>query len=325
MRTDGCEGVKKKAIIFGANGQDGHYLSELCAGQGYDVTRVSRSKESGTGYVRGDVAIQGQVWTLIDALQPDFIFNLAANSTTDANVLPENHRTIGDGTLNILRTVYQVSPQTKVFLAGSCLQLENDGRPLSEDNPLVAGSGYAAVRNYSLFLGRYYRSLGLKAYFGFFFHHESPFRKDRHVSRIIAGAARKAAAGDAVMLEMDDLNACREWTFAGDMVEAIWALVNQDNLFEACLGTGHPRTVAEFAQACFSAVGLNWTDHVTERPDMVNGRRAKQISANPGLIRSLGWKAKMGLEELAKIMVTADNADDSDGKNKENKKSVVSA
>jgi GDPmannose 4,6-dehydratase len=303
FRTEGREGVKKKAIIFGANGQDGHYLSELCDRQGCDVTRVSRSKHAGTGYVRGDVAIQGEVWWLIDQLRPDLIFHLAANSTTDANALPENHRTIGDGTLNILRTVHQVSPQTKVFLAGSCLQLLNDGRPMSEENQLVAGSGYAAVRNYSMFLGRYYRSLGLKVYFGFLFHHESPFRKDRHVSRIIAGAARKAAAGDAVMLEMDDLQACREWTFAGDTVEAIWKLVNQERVFEACIGTGHPRTVAEFAHACFDAVGLNWTDHVTERPDMVNGRRAKQISANPGLIRSIGWQPRTRIQDLAEMMV----------------------
>jgi GDPmannose 4,6-dehydratase len=285
-----------KAIIIGAFGQDGHYLTELCLRLGIEVRTIGREFTAHQGWPQ---ALTG----IIRRELPDHIFHLAANSTVAHEATAENHEIIGSGTLNILESVRQHCPKAKVFLAGSCLQFANEGIPIREDGPLVAGSGYAAVRNYSLFLGRYYRSLGLKVYFGFLFHHESPFRKARHVSRIIAGAAWKAAAGDAVMLEMDDLDACREWTFAGDMVEAIWKLVNQERVFEACLGTGHPRTVAEFAQACFSAVGLNWTDHVTERPDMVNGRRAKQISANPGLIGSLGWQPTIGLAELARLMV----------------------
>lgn len=290
-----------KAIIFGVQGQDGRYLSRLLESEGFDVVGVGRSSSA-----LHNIANQWAVNGLVGEHKPELIFHLAANSTTNHAAAYENHETIGTGALNILEAVRRYSSHSRVFLAGSCLQFVNDGRPMSEDNQLAADSGYAAVRNYTLFLARYYRAIvELKVYFGFLFHHESPYRKDRHVSRIIAGAARKAAAGDAVMLEMDDLDACREWTFAGDVVEAIWKLVSQDRIFEVCIGTGHPRTVAEFAHACFGAVGLNWTDHVTERPDMVNGRRAKQISANPGLVRSIGWQPRTGIQDLAQMMVTA--------------------
>ncbi len=286
-------------LIFGANGQDGHYLSLLCHQAGQQVMGVSRSQAA----VVGDVADRDLVTALIRQQQPDFVFHLAAHSTTRHAAAFENHATIGTGSLNILEAVHTCSPQSRVFLAGSGLQFVNRGRPISEEDPFEGHSPYAATRIYTTYLARYYRRLGVKAYFGYLFHHESPRRKPGHLSKILADAARRAGQGESFQLEVGDLRVEKEWTFAGDTVAAMWALVNQEAVFEANLGTGITHTVEQWAEACFKVVGLDWRNYLTGKADFQ--AEYPRLVSNPARIHSLGWRPRVDLEQLAELMVRA--------------------
>jgi GDPmannose 4,6-dehydratase len=183
-----------KALIFGMNGQDGHYLAAACRTRGIDVIGVSRSPGD---WLVGDVAAMEFVETVIKEHHPNFVFHLAAHSTTRHDALFEHHRTIGQGTLNVLEAVRRWAPECRVFITGSGLQFINTGAPISEADPFDHNSSYVVARNYSVQAARYFRSLGMKTYVGYLFHHESPLRKPNHVSQKIAQAALRIAGGAA--------------------------------------------------------------------------------------------------------------------------------
>ncbi len=288
------------ALIFGANGQDGRYLSELCRSQSITPVGLSRS---GPGPC-ADVANFNQVQDLVRQYQPKYIFHLAAASTTRHEALFENHQTISTGTLNILEAVRVHSPRTRVFLAGSGLQFVNTGRPISENDPFEATSPYAVARIQSVYAGRYYRTLGLAVYFGYLFHHESPFRKPGHVSKMIALAARRIAAGSTETLALGDIGVEKEWTFAGDVAEAMFTLVCQDSVFEAVIGSGSTYTIRDWLEQCFGLIGKDWRNHVRIREGFVPEYR--RLISDPSTIRSLGWQAKVNFKDLARMMMTAD-------------------
>src|SRR5205085_129762 len=144
---------------------------------------------------------------------PDYIFHLAANSTTRHEAVFDNHAAISTGAINILEAAYRHSFQSRVFLSGSAAQFENDGTPIDEDTPFAALNPYAVSRIHSVYAGRYYRSLTLKVYVGYFFNHDSPLRTERHVNQKIALAARKIAAGSREKLEIGDASVKKEFNF----------------------------------------------------------------------------------------------------------------
>ncbi|MEJ1958889.1 MAG: GDP-mannose 4,6-dehydratase [Nitrosomonadales bacterium] len=169
------------ALIFGANGQDGVYLHELCKLKGIEPIGVARSGNA----LAGNVSDYGQVERLIKHYSPAYVFHLAANSTTRHDALFENHETISTGTLNILEAVKRHSAASKVFITGSGVQFKNAGNPISEKDEFEANSPYSVARIHSVYAARYYRSLGIRAYVGYLFHHESPYRKASHVSKMV--------------------------------------------------------------------------------------------------------------------------------------------
>ncbi|HUN01696.1 MAG TPA: GDP-mannose 4,6-dehydratase [Niabella sp.] len=216
------------AIIFGANGQDGFYLSILLQTKGIEVIPVSRN---GTG-IKSDIANLEEIKTLIRNYKPDYIFHLAANSTTRHDALFENHAAISTGTLNVLEAVKTIHPTAKVFISGSGLQFKNEGTPIKETDPFEARDAYSVSRIHSVYAARYYRSLGIKTYIGYFFNHDSPRRTPRHISKMIANAVINIAKGKEEMIEIGDMFVKKEWGFAGDIVEAVWTLVQQDDIPE---------------------------------------------------------------------------------------------
>lgn len=279
-----------KAIIYGSNGQDGHYLARLCQNLGVDVTGLHR------GNLYGDLQTPNSLKWLFLKENPDYVFHLAANSTTHHDAGPENHATIANGTLNLLEAARLYGPNARIFLAGSAYQFRNASVPIAETDPWEPKSVYAAARCYSNMLARVYRDLGLRVYFGYFFHHDSPLRKARHISKQIAVAAR-----EGLPIEIGDLSVTKEWTFAGDIAQAIWTLVNQDDVMEANLGTGIGKTVQEFVFACFSAANRDWREFVKPRENFVAEYRS--MTCNPARIFSTGWRPKASLEQLAYMMV----------------------
>lgn len=285
------------AIIFGANGQDGYYLNKLCQDKGIQTQSISRS---GT-FIQGDVSDYGLVEQLIKEYAPTYIFHLAAKSTTRHEALFENHTTISTGTLNILEAVYRHSVQSKVFITGSGVQFYNDGNPISENSSFAASSPYAVARIQSVYAARYYRSKGVKAYVGYLFHHESPLRKPDHVSQKIVQVAKRIVQGADERLNMGDISVEKEWTFAGDVVRGIMTLVEQDDVFEAVIGSGQTYKIKDWIEVCFSMLNLDWFQYVDQQDNF--NPEYKRLVSNPSLMHNLGWESKVSLPELASMMI----------------------
>jgi GDPmannose 4,6-dehydratase len=288
------------AIIFGANGQDGYYLSNLLIRQGVEVIGVSRSNGN---WLRGDVGNFDFVKNLISKHRPKFVFHLAANSTTRHDVVFENHETISTGTLNILESAHQSSAETKVFISGSGLQFKNNGLPISECDSFEANSPYSVSRIQSTYAARYYRSLGIKTYIGYFFHHDSPRRSERHLNMKIAKTALRIKGRNSEMLEIGNIDVVKEYNYAGDFMNAIWMLVNQDKVFETVIGSGKGYAIRDWLEICFSKAGLNWQDFIKTnsqyRPEF------RSMISNPNTLFSLGWKPLVTIQDLAEKMMNA--------------------
>ena len=284
-------------LIFGGNSQDAHYLSEHCRQQSMNVVLVGRS----SGTALGDIAEYEFVADLVDKHKPRYLFHLAANSTTRHDAILENYHTIVIGTCYVLEAVKIFSPETLVFITGSGLQFKNTGHAISEHSPFVFDSAYSVVRNSSIECARYYRSLGLAVYVGYLFHHESPLRKPSHVSKMIALAAQRIAQGSSEKLEIGDMTVKKEWGFAGDIAQGMLALVSQEQVFEAVIGTGAGYTIADWLEACFSLVGLDWHEHVTHR----KGFKAEYpiLISDPKTMFGLGWHPETSFDSLAKLMM----------------------
>jgi GDPmannose 4,6-dehydratase len=287
------------ALVLGANGQDGPYLIEALRARGIEAKGFSRSGP----WERLDVADRAAVEAAVAAARPDYVFQLAARSTTRHEALLDNHATISTGCLNVLEAVRAHAPAARVFIPGSGVQFRNDGSPIDEDTPFEASSAYAVARIQSVYAARYYRSLGVRAYVGYLFHHESPRRGPPHLAAVIARAARAVAAGGAETLEVGDPSVVKEWTFAGDTMEAALTLASQDEVFEAVIGSGEGRSVEEWLEACFSRTGRDWRAHVRTKP----GFRAEypRLVSRPDRLRALGWRPRVTFAALADMMMAA--------------------
>jgi GDPmannose 4,6-dehydratase len=287
-----------KAIIFGVNGQDGYYLKEILHKK--DITVIGVSRKEGE-WIEGSVSDKDFVSNLIHKHQPNYVFHLAANSTTRHDALFENHETIATGTLNILEAVYQYSKKSKVFLSGSAVQFENNGLPIDEDTSFAPLSPYAISRIQSTYAARYYRKLGVSAYVGYFFNHDSPLRTDRHINQKIASAVNRIANGSEEKIEIGNIKVKKEFNFAGDMMQAVWLLVNQNNLFEAAIGSGKPYSIEDWLNYCFSIINKDWNDYVVIKNDYV--AEYEMLVSNPEKLFSIGYTPKVTIFELAKMMI----------------------
>lgn len=285
-------------IIFGINGQDGYYLKNLLKAKGYTVIGVSRSDGD---WIRGDIAVFTFVKNLIHIHQPVFIFHLAASSTTKHEVLFENHSAIGTGTLNILETVRNYSPHTKVFISGSALQFKNEGKSIKESDEFDPKDIYSVQRVYSVYTARYFRSMGIKVYVGYFFHHDSPMRPERHLNMKIVEAAKRIKAGSNELIEIGNPDVIKEYNHAADMMEAIWILVNQENVFESVIGSGLGYTISNWIITCANVLDVNLIERV--KINLNFKAEFEKLISDPKTLRKLGWQPKYSLNDLAKDMI----------------------
>ena len=286
-----------KAIIFGAAGQDGIFLRQLLEKEGLQVIAISRSGN----FLKTDISNYQQVMALVKEEQAEYIFHLAANSTTRHDAMFENHQTIATGTLNILEAVRNCSPSSKVFLSGSGLQFQNKGLPIKESDPFAANDAYSVSRIQSVYAARYFRRLGLKVYVGYFFNHDSELRSERHVTKMISETVKRIAAGNSETLEIGDMSVVKEWSYAGDIVKGIWLLVNQENIFEANISSGEGHSIKEWIDLCCRITGISADKYIRQK----EGFRSeyKQLVSDNALISSLGYAPKVSFEDLAKILM----------------------
>jgi GDPmannose 4,6-dehydratase len=289
----------RSSIVFGASGQDGHYLCTLLREQGIRTIGVARSAGAWT---RGDVRDFAFVEELIRSTVPTHIFQLAANSTTDHAALFENHETISTGALAVLEATLRHAPHAKVFIAGSGLQFANTGVPIRETDGFEASSAYAVARIQSVYAARYYRTLGVKAYVGYLFHHDSPLRRGRRVSRQVVEGLKRIQRGETDVLAVADPTVRREWVFAEDTARGILTLVDQDSTFEATVGSGEARSIDEWIRACATELSLDEDNFsVVSEPGFVPPFGV--LVSDPSTIHRLGWKPRVSFEDLAARMV----------------------
>lgn len=286
-----------KAIIFGANGQDGYYLSKILEQKNIDVIGISR----GGDFLRVDITNYNEVAELIKNTQADFIFHLAANSTTNHTALFENHQTISTGTFNILEAVKEYSILTKVFICGSGLQFVNNEAPIKETDDFEARDAYSVSRIQSAYAARYYRRLGIKTYVGYLFNHDSPRRTERHMAKKISALANRIYNGSDEKLEIGDISVIKEWTFAGDVAQGMYTLINQDKIWEANISSGIGYSIEDWLDVCFKLIGKKWQDYIILKNDYTP--EYKQLVSDAATIFSLGWKPEVDFEELAKMMI----------------------
>ncbi len=239
---------------------------------------------------------------LIKQYQPEFIFHFAANSSTKHETLFDNHNAISTGTLNILESVRLSCPAAKVFISGSAMQFKNDGKPINEQTPFEPGSPYSVARIHSVYAARYYRNtFGLMIYTGYFFNHDSPLRTEKHVNQKIVKAANRIASGSNEKLELGNIQVQKEFNYAGDVVQAVWQLVNQHTIFEAVIGCGEVHTIQEWLVYCFAQKNIDWRKFVILQKDFVSEYNI--LVSNPALIKSIGWQPKVNFYQLANMML----------------------
>jgi GDPmannose 4,6-dehydratase len=289
----------ESAIVFGASGQDGRYLCRLLWERGIRPIGVARS--DGT-WIRGDVSDLAFVEDIIRSAMPTHVFHLAANSTTDHAALFENHATIATGAIAVLEATFRHAPDAKVFIAGSGLQFANTGAPIHETDEFEASSAYAVARLQSAYAARYYRTLGVNAYVGYLFHHDSPLRRGRYVSKEVVEGLKRIRNGQSDSLAVADPTVRREWVFAEDVARGMLALVEQESTFEATLGSGEARSIGEWIRACANELALDENEFsVVSDPGFVPPFGV--LVSDPSTMRELGWRPRVSFEELAAMMV----------------------
>ena len=294
--------TNKVAVIFGGGGQDGHYLNILLLSLGYRV--VIFTYKRGADGLAVDVSDFDNVEIMLKKYRPEFIFHLAARSSTRHEVILENHRAIVDGTVAILEAVDRHIPNSKVFIASSALVFKNHGAPITENNDLIVDTAYALARVEALYIARYYRSRGIKVYVGFLFNHESPLRPPGSVVRQVTSGVVDIHCGLTKDLRVGNASVVKEWMWAGDAVAAIVALVSQAEIFEACIGDGIGKSVHDYAIACCNVLGIPAEQDIIGVA-AYEAEYAALVSGSSRM-RKLGWVPQLNLESVANKLIEAE-------------------
>jgi GDPmannose 4,6-dehydratase len=312
----------KKALITGITGQDGSYLAELLLANGYDVTgmvrRASTEAFERIGHFKDQISLrqadlldQFSLVKLLETVQPDEIYNLAAMSFVPTSwtqpVLTGEFTALG--VTKILEAMRMVCPKAKFYQASSS---EMFGKvietPQRETTPFYPRSPYGVAKAYGHFITVNYReSYNLFALSGILFNHESPRRGKEFVTRKISDGVARIKLGSLKELRMGNLDAKRDWGFAGDYVRAMWMMLQQDIADDYVVATGETHSVREFLQIAFSHVGLNYEDYVVIDPEFIRPAEVDLLLGDPSKAKAqLGWKPEVSFEQLVTRMVDAD-------------------
>jgi GDPmannose 4,6-dehydratase len=318
----------KKAFITGITGQDGSYLAELLLDKGYEVHGlIRRSSTFNTDRIDhiyqdphlpgiklhlhyGDLTVSGQMADLIYNLQPDEIYNLGAQSHVRVSFdMPEYTGDVtGLGTVRLLEAIRKTGVKTKFYQASSSEMFGSAPAPQNEQTPFEPRSPYSAAKVYAYWLVKNYREgYNLFASNGILFNHESPRRGETFVTRKITRAATRIKLGLQDKLYLGNLEAKRDWGFAGDFVEAMWLMLQQDKPDDYVIATGETHSVREFAEKVFQKLELDYNEYVAIdkryfRPTEVDFLLGDSTKAR----KSLGWKPKVTFKQLIDMMVESD-------------------
>ncbi len=310
------------ALITGITGQDGSYLAELLLEKGYSVAgivrRTSHDSYERIGHLLEKVSIlpadlldQHSLTTVIRDVEPDEIYNLAAQSFVPTSwsqpVLTGEFTALG--VTRILEAVRLAKPDARFYQASSS---EMFGKvqeiPQSESTPFYPRSPYGVAKVYGHWITVNYReSYGLYATSGILFNHESPRRGLEFVTRKVSHAVARIKLGLAKELRLGNLEARRDWGYAGDYVDVMWRMLQQPEPDDYVVGTGVTHSVQDLVEVAFGHVGLDWNKFVKEDPRFRRPAEVERLEADPGKAkRQLGWEPTVTFEQLITMMVDAD-------------------
>jgi GDPmannose 4,6-dehydratase len=321
--------MAKKALITGITGQDGSYLAELLLGKGYEVHGIIRRASTFNtgrldtiyadphlGHARlflhyGDLADASALARLLGKIQPDEIYNLAAQSHVRVSFDAPEYTTdiTATGTIRLLEAIRESGLQPRFYQASSS---EMYGKvqeiPQTETTRFYPRSPYGCAKVYSFWITVNYReSYGLHASNGILFNHESPRRGETFVTRKITRAVAHIKAGLQDKLYLGNLDAKRDWGYAKEYVEAMWLMLQQDQPDDYVIATGETHSIREFLDVAFGHVGLDWKKYVEIDPRYYRPAEVDLLIGDPAKAKKkLGWKAKTHFVDLAKLMVDAD-------------------
>lgn len=310
------------ALITGITGQDGSYLAELLLSKQYQVVGMVRRSSTVTferiqhiqdqiDIIQGDLHDQSSLLDLIERYKPDEVYNLAAQSfvPTSWNQPVLTGEVTALGVTRMLEAIRLVSPQTRFYQASSS---EMFGKvcevPQTEATPFYPRSPYGVAKVYGHWITVNYReSYGLHAVSGILFNHESPRRGLEFVTRKITHGAARIKLGLATELRLGNLDSRRDWGFAGDYVEAMWLMLQQEKPDDFVIGTGETHSVREFCELAFGALGLDYAQYVVQDPRFYRPAEVDLLVSNPEKARKhLHWEPKVNFKGLVQMMVEAD-------------------
>ncbi len=310
------------ALITGITGQDGSYLSEFLLQKGYRVVGMVR-RASTHNYeriqhlldkitiVQGDLHDQGSLLSLLEEYKPDEVYNLAAQSfvPTSWSQPALTGEVTALGVTRMLEAIRYVNPKIRFYQASSS---EMFGKalevPQRETTPFYPRSPYGVAKVYGHWITVNYReSFGLFAVSGILFNHESPRRGLEFVTRKISDGVARIKLGLADELRLGNLEARRDWGFAGDYVRAMWLMLQQERPEDFVVGTGETHSVREFCELAFGYVGLDYRDYVVQDERFYRPAEVDLLIADPSKARArLGWEPTVSFPELVRMMVDAD-------------------
>jgi GDPmannose 4,6-dehydratase len=316
--------MTKTALITGITGQDGSYLAELLLSKGYRVCGMIRRCSSENlqriehlrdriELLQADLLDQTSIATVLEAVQPHEIYNLAAMSFVPTSwrqpVLTAEYTAVG--VTRVLDAMRQACPTARFYQASSSEMFGKvQETPQSETTPLYPRSPYGVAKVYGHYITVNYReSYNLFACSGILFNHESPRRGLEFVTRKITHAVARIKTGLAKELRLGNLQAKRDWGFAGDYVAAMWLMLQQDKADDYVIGTGQTHSVEEFVEIAFAHVGLDWRRFVVVDPEFYRPAEVELLLADPTKAkRELKWRQEVSFVDLVKMMVDADLA-----------------
>jgi GDPmannose 4,6-dehydratase len=321
--------MKKTALVTGVTGQDGSYLAELLFQKGYRVVGVKRRtsiintvnvdhlyNNADFKLVYGNMNDVGSMYRLLSSYKPDEVYNLAAQShvKTSFEVPEETVDAVAMGTMRFLEACRTVVPECRFYQASSSEMFgDNLETPKNESTRMSPASPYAAAKLFAHNLVRNYRiGYGMHASSGILFNHESPRRGETFVTRKITRAAARIKLGKQDKLYLGNLNAVRDWGFAGDYVEAMWLMLQQDKPDDYVISTGECHSVREFVDLTFHLAGLDPDQHVVVDERYYRPQEVPHLQGDASKAKSvLGWKPRHTFEQLVKMMYLSDLARES--------------
>lgn len=313
---------QKIAFITGVTGQDGSYLAEFLLEKGYKVYGMTRRTSTDNleriehikdkiKIVHGDLVDQSSITSLLKEIQPDEIYNLAAQSFVKSSW--SEPLSTGEytalGVLRVLEAMRQVSPKAKFYQASSSEMFGIAPAPQGEKTPFHPRSPYAVSKVFGHYITQNYReSYGLFACSGILFNHESPRRGLEFVTRKITDGVAKIKLGLALELRLGNLDAKRDWGYAGDYIKAMWLMLHQDKPEDFVVGTGENHSVEEFVAEAFKTAGIkNWQKYVKVDAQFLRPAEIMELKADWSKAKNkLGWKPVVDFKNLVKMMVEAD-------------------